>query len=183
MKGVDSRSGADFEKDYRHSKTISVALFGATSLAKEKPMADKIKTGSILIEEVALLPESLRFESEPYSEGWRIVKNLDGYGLERRISEAGWTFFYMAGEIKASVFGFDGEKTRRRAIQRILAKLKSDRFNCLEITQVAAERFLGLPYVSVSAHWRHIQESLVLFHAKRVAEWDRGKMAAAGAQK
>ncbi len=142
-------------------------------------MVDKIKTGSILIEEGALLPESLRFESEPYSNGWRLVKKVDGYGLDRRISEAGWTFFYMAGEIKASVFGFDGEETKRRAIKRILTKLKAETFNSLEITHVAAKRFLGLPYVSVSAHWRHIQESLVLFHAKRLAEWDRAKLAAA----
>ncbi len=142
-------------------------------------MIDKIKTGSILIEEGALLPESLRFESEPYSNGWRLVKKVDGYGLDRRISEAGWTFFYMAGEIKASVFGFDGEETKRRAIKRMLTKLKAETFNSLEITRVAAKRFLGLPYVSVSAHWRHIQESLVLFHAKRLAEWDRAKLAAA----
>jgi hypothetical protein len=33
-------------------------------------MADKIKTGTILIEEGALVPESLRFESEPYASGW-----------------------------------------------------------------------------------------------------------------
>ncbi len=142
-------------------------------------MPNEIKTGSILIEEGALLPESLRFESEPYTKGWRLVKNLDGYGLNRRISEAGWTFFYLAGEVDASVVGSDSEKTRRRAIKRMVAKLRSDKFNSLEITQVSAKRFLGLPYVSVSAHWRNIQESLVLLHAKRLTEWDRAKLAAA----
>lgn len=142
-------------------------------------MADKFKTGTILIEEGALLPESLRFESEPYANGWRLVKDLDGYGLDRKIREAGWTFFYMAGEIKASVLGFDGEEPKRRAIERMVAKLKSDKFsfNSLEITRVAAKRFLGLPYVTVSAHQRHIQESMFLFHAKRLAEWDRAKLA------
>jgi len=38
-------------------------------------MADTFNTGTMLIEEGALMPESLRFESEP------------------------WTFFYMAGGI------------------------------------------------------------------------------------
>ncbi len=38
-------------------------------------MADAINTGTMLIDEGTLMPESLRFESEP------------------------WTFFYMAGEI------------------------------------------------------------------------------------
>ncbi len=142
-------------------------------------MADKFKTGIILIEEGVLLPESLRFESEPYANGWRLVKDLDGYGLDRKIREAGWSFFYMAGEVDASVVGSDSEKTKRRAINRILAKRKSAKFNCLEITQAAPKRFLGLPYMSVSAHWRHIQESIVLFHGKRLAEWDRAKLAAA----
>ncbi len=146
--------------------------------AREKPMTDKIKMGTILIEEGALLPGSMPFESEPYSNGWRIVKNLDGYGLERIIRKAGWAFFYMAGEINASVFGFDGEKALRKAVNRVLANSKSKKFNSLEITQVAAESFLGLCRVTVSAHPRHIQESIFLSHGKRLAEWDRAKLAA-----
>jgi len=66
-------------------------------------MADRISKGTILIEEGTLLPDSLRFESEPYSNGWRIVRNLDGFGLERKIRQAGWNFFYMAGEISERV--------------------------------------------------------------------------------
>ena len=140
-------------------------------------MTDKIKMGTILIEGGALLPDSLRFESEPYSKGWRLVKNLDGYGLDRKIRQAGWTFFYMA-QIKASAFGFDREKAVRRAVNRVLANLRSEKFNSLEINQVAAKRFLGLPYVTVSAHRRHIQESMFLCHDKRLAEWDRAQLAA-----
>ncbi len=130
-------------------------------------MAGKIKTGTILIKEGALLPESLRFESEPYADGWREVKNLDGCGLDRKIREAAWTFFYMAGEISASVFGSDREEAVFKAVKRVLAKLKSDRCNSLEITQVTRKRFLGLPYVTVSAHARHIQESIFLFWGQR----------------
>ena len=142
-------------------------------------MAEKIKAGTILIEEGSLLPESLRFESEPYPNGWRLVKNLNGYELDQKTTTAGWNFFYMAVEIKATVFGFDEEKGLRRAVNRLLTNLKSGKFNCLEITQVAAKRFLGLPYVTVSAHPRHIQESVVLFRAQRLAEWDRAQLAAA----
>jgi hypothetical protein len=141
-------------------------------------LTDKIKMGTILIEGSALLPDSLRFESEPYWKGWRLVHNLDGYALERKICEAGWNFFYMAGEINASVIGFDVGKATDSAVKRVLAKLKTEKFNSLEITDVAAERFLGLRYVTVSAHPRHIQESMYLFHDKRLAERDRAKLAA-----
>jgi hypothetical protein len=158
---------------------VDVVVLGAAVIAKEKPMADKIKTGTILIEEGTPLPESLRFESEPYSNGWRLVRNLDGYELGQKTTKAGWNFFYMAVEIKATVFGFDEEKALRRAVNRVLTKLKSEKFNCLEITQVAAKRFLGLPYMTVSAHPRHIQESVFLFRAQRLPEWDRARLAAA----
>ena len=140
-------------------------------------MANKIKTGTILIKDGALLPESLRFESGPYSKGWRLVKNLEGTGLERRIREAAWTFFFMAGAIHVTVIGSGSENTMHRAVKKVIACMNSDRLNCLEIAQVAVKRFLGLTYVTVSAHPRHIQESMFL-HAKRPAEWDRAKLAA-----
>ncbi len=142
-------------------------------------MAETIKTGTTLIKDGTFLPDALQFESEPCATGWRLVKNLDGYGLGRKIHEAGWTFFYLAGEIKATVFGFAGQKAVRGAVKRILAKLQSEKFNSLEITRVASKRFLGVPYASVSAHLRHIQESPFLFQTKGVVEWDRAKLAAA----
>ena len=141
-------------------------------------MADKIKTGTMLIKEGALLPESLRFESEPYSKGWRLVENLDSRALDRKVRDAGWTFFFMAGDANATAVGSDLERTTRRAIKKIIASMESHGFNCLEISQVAAMRFLGLPYVTVSAHPRHIQESMFLFHAKRAPEWGRAQLAA-----
>jgi hypothetical protein len=139
-------------------------------------MTDRIDTRTILIKEGTTLPEGMQLESTPYLAGWRLAKNFDGGELDRKICDAGWNFFYMAGEIKVSVFGVDGEDTKRKAIRQILGKLKLEKFNCMEITHVGAKRFLGLPYVSVAAHWRHIQESLILFHAKRLAEWDKARL-------
>ena len=96
-------------------------------------MPETIKAGTILINDGTLLPDALRFETEPCVPGWRLVRNLDGYGLDRKIHEAGWTFFWLAGETKMTVFDIDGEKMVRRAVKQILAKLKSQ-FNSLEIT-------------------------------------------------
>jgi len=141
-------------------------------------MAETIKMGTILIKDGTVLPEALQVESEPCAPGWRLVKKPDGYGLGRKIHAAGWTFFCLAGEIKATVFGLGGQKTVRRAVKRILAKLRSEKFNGLEITQVEAKRFLGLPYARVCAHSRHIQENAFLLQSKDHQEWDRAKLAA-----
>jgi len=139
-------------------------------------MPDAITAGKIFMREGTELPGAVRLESEPYE--WRLVKNLDGYGLGREIHEAGWTFFCQAGDIKAITFGID-EQMVRRAIKRILAKVEPGKFNCLEITRVATQRFLGVPYASVSARSRHIQEAVFLFETKELPSRDRALLAAA----
>lgn len=117
----------------------------------------------MLIAEGAVLPESLQFETVPYTYGWRLIKNFDSHSFNQIISQAGWNCFYIAGAIETNTYGSDEQKTTRKAIKQVIAKLDSKNFNCLEITQVAAKRSLGLPYVSVSAHSRHVQKSMVLF--------------------
>jgi hypothetical protein len=141
-----------------------------------------IKPGSILIKEGILLPETVRFESESCVPGWRLVKDLDGYGMDRKIREAGWTFFCVAGQVGATVFGIDEQKTVCRAVEQILAKLELAEFNSMEIIRVASEaskRFLGVRYVTVSAQSRHIQESAPLFRTKDPPVRDRVRSAVA----
>jgi hypothetical protein len=143
---------------------------------------DTIKPGTILIKEGTLLPETLRFESESSVPGWRLVKDLDGDGFDRKIREAGWTFFCLAGQLGATVFGIDEQKTLSRAVEQILANLKSAEFNSLEIMRVVSEtskRFLGVRYVTVSAQSRHIHESAIPFRAKDPPARDRARSAAA----
>lgn len=129
-------------------------------------MSDTIKAGTILIAEGALLPDSLQLESEPFVYGWRLLKKLDSAGLDKVIGAAGWNFFYIAGVVATNVFGSDEKKTTRKAIKHLIASREAKSFNCLEITQLVARRSMGVPYVSVSAHMRHIQkdQSLVGDH-------------------
>ncbi len=145
-------------------------------------MPDTIKRGTILVKEGTLLPESLRFESDSCVPGWGFVKDLDGDGLDRKIREAGWTFFSLAGQLGATVFGIDEQKTLSRAVEQILPKQESAEVNCLEIMRVASEtskRFLGVRYVTVSAQSRHIQESAIPFRAKDLPVRNRARSAAA----
>ena len=145
-------------------------------------MPDTIKPGTILIKEGTLLPEAVRFESEPCVPGWRLVKDLDGCGLDRKIRDAGWTFFCLAGQLGATVFGIDEQKTLSRAVGQILANLESAEFNSLEIMRVTSEaskRFLGVRYVTVSAQSRHIQAKAPLFRAKDLPVRNRVRSAAA----
>ena len=123
-------------------------------------------SGTILIRENTLLPAGLAVEGEAFLPGWRVVKNLDRSALTRKIEGANWNFFYLAGEIRATVLGRDRPGTLRRAVKRVLAKQEGQKFNSLEITKVVSKRFLGIPFLSVTAHSRHIQESICLVPAK-----------------
>jgi len=140
-------------------------------------MAQEIGIGMVLIKEGTPLPQGSGVESEPYVKGWRLVKNFTSSELDRKLCDSGWTFFFMAGEVNAMAFGSDLEKTTHRAVKKVIANMKSDRFNCLEISRVSAKSFLGLPYVTVAGHPRHIQESLYLFHAKPISAWDHAQLA------
>jgi len=105
-------------------------------------------------------------ESEVFLPGWRAVRNLDGYGLGQKIEEAKWYFFYLAGEHGATALGREGIETLGRAVKQILAKREGQTFNSLEITKAASKRFLGIPFMSVAAHFRHIQQGICLVPAK-----------------
>jgi hypothetical protein len=118
--------------------------------------------GTILIEQRPRITQFLGLESVPCSGHWSVVKALDGFALDRKIHAAGWNFFFIAAEIKVMFFGAIGAKKIQSALERILAKVKHQNFNGLEVTAIVAESFLGLPYATVTAHSRHIQQSCYL---------------------
>jgi len=119
-----------------------------------------LHTGSILIENGAVVPSSLLLDRTPYWKDWASVTNLNRSELGKEIHKAGWTCFYMAGEITATVCGFDQPRMVRTAVHRVIEQVQGQGCNCLEITQVRMKSFLGVPYVTVSAHSRHIQEAI-----------------------
>jgi len=131
-------------------------------------MRDVIEAGSILIERGTLIPDSWLPQGEPYFNNWISVDKRDRSALEASIHKAGWTFFYLAGEIRATVFGFDKHKTVLRAVRRLITSVKAQHLNGLEISQVSMSSFLGVPYATVAGHARHIQKSLVLSRTTRL---------------
>ena len=133
-------------------------------------MSGTIKAGTIMMKAGTNIPQSLRVETELYSQGWEIINNSDTDAVDRDIRRADWNFFFLAASIQATALGYWGEKTVRRAMERVLAKAEPSKFNCLEITGISAKQFLGFPYVHVSAHSRHIQKSPFLQELAERAE-------------
>ena len=91
-----------------------------------------------------------------------MVKVPDVFALDRKIHAAGWNFFFMATEVKVMFLGSVGAAKIMNALQGLLRKVTGQHFNSLEITGIVAKRFLGVPYVTVSGHSRHLQQSCSL---------------------
>jgi hypothetical protein len=121
-----------------------------------------ITSGSILIEKGTLVPQFFRAETESYPNAWiAIGSSLNCHERESELVATGWTFLYMASKFRATVFGFDKQKMIDKALKRLMAVARLQKCNCLEIDEVAMHSFLGMPYVSVSAHSRNMQKGLV----------------------
>jgi hypothetical protein len=106
----------------------------------------------------ALLPGGLSLQPSVFSQIWSSVANLDTAALSAELAKAGWTFFYMAGIVRKHAFGFDEETRTRTALGRVIREVRAQHCNCLELTRLVTKSFLGIPYVSITAHARHIQD-------------------------
>jgi len=120
-------------------------------------MPNRIQTGTIILQQSGSLC-TLGIESEPYCGSWHTLGVLESSGLDRKIRDSGWKLFYMAGELTTAVPAWGGQKTLHRGVKRLLAQTRLQHLNCLELTRVLRKRFLGIPYVSIAAHSRHIQQ-------------------------
>lgn len=144
-------------------------------------MPQTVKVGTILVKEWPGMPQLSGLETEPSCfRGWSMVKVPDAFTFDRTIHVAGWNFFFMSTEVKATFLGHLEPEKIQGALKRILAEVKPQHFNGLEVTDVVVRRFFGVPYVTVSAHSRHIQQSCNLdsCEARRLSQndvaWARG---------
>jgi hypothetical protein len=135
-----------------------------------------ITPGTILIEKDTIVPTFFRIGAESYPNAWmRAIRNPNIHESEKELATAGWTFFYMAGEIRAIAFGFDKQKMLDAALRRLIAKVRMQKCNCLEVDEVSTHSFLGMPYVSISAHSRHIQTGSTLDQRHKSENGSQGR--------
>jgi hypothetical protein len=123
-------------------------------------MTNSITAGSILVEENVRLPNNLLLQSASDANGWAPIKGTRST-FEKAVQEAGWTFFFMAGEIQATALGSEQPKAIGAAMKRLIADVRAQHCNCIEISQVTQKSFLGVPYLRVTAHARHLQKGML----------------------
>lgn len=137
-------------------------------------MTREIQVGTILMEDRPAINRALKLESESFYGGWGVLMTSGAPALELKAVTAGWRCFFLAGEVKATVFGSPAVQNSQRAVRRILSKARVQNFNCFEVTRIAAGHFLGIPYTTIAGHSRHLQQGCILqdVKARRNAQTD-----------
>lgn len=126
---------------------------------------EAIRSGIVFARQDMVLPAGVHIGNEAYARGWSMLSQGDSFALDKTIRASGWSFFFMAAEITSAAFGQPTPANFRQAIVRALRKVPQE-FNSAEVTEIAAKRFLGIPYLAVRTHPRHIQEHLFLYSAE-----------------
>lgn len=116
-----------------------------------------IKRGSLLLAAGTPLPPSVSLESHLCTSGWHLLKSVTPQEMKELMTQAGWNFFYIATELRTTVWGWNKGGALRKALRRITTRTEAAEYNCLEIKEVDARRFLGLSFVRLTARSRQIQ--------------------------
>ena len=125
-------------------------------------MLSHLKVGTVLVQTDTFIPDSVWIQSEAFCADWQAITNLNGDDLDRQIRNDGWNFMFMGGALRGTSWGSWSGTAIRCAAIRVLKKTQATKLNAFEITRIHAGRFLGLPYVVVTGHSRHVQKSTVL---------------------
>ena len=125
-------------------------------------MFGSLTIGTVLVQTDTFIPDSVWVQRETFCSGWQTITNVNGDDLDRQIRSDGWNFMFMGGAIGSTSWGSWSATAIRCAAIRALKKTQATKLNSFEITAIRARRFLGIPYVMVIGHSRHIQKSTVL---------------------
>jgi hypothetical protein len=121
-------------------------------------MQNKVQVGTILLKERLPMTQLADLDGEPFAAPWSLVKLLNGLDFDQKMRASGWTFFFLAAEVKATYFGSVGVRKLRDAVKRILRKVEHLHFNGLEVTRISTKHWFGIPYTVVTALSRHVQQ-------------------------
>lgn len=125
-------------------------------------MSNPLRIGTVLLRTDTFVPESVWVQRESFCVEWQAITNLSSDDLDRQIRDGGWNLMFMGGAISGTSWGSWSGTAIRCAAIRVLKKTRASKFNAFEITGIHARRFLGIPYVVVTGHSRHLQQSTVL---------------------
>jgi hypothetical protein len=125
-------------------------------------LAATVQVGTLFIRNSPVILRTLELKSESYLGTWDVLNCPQSPALDQRIRDGGSNYFFMAAEVRATVFGRLVARSIRKALKQIFRKVRDANFNSIEVTKITEKRFLGVPYITVCAHSRHLQQGSMM---------------------
>ena len=117
----------------------------------------RIASGSTFLRKGVGMPHGVVLRTHVYSKGWSVMAEKGASSLEDELRSLGWSFFYMAANSASGAFGGTEQSRVDRAVKRILRRRESAYFNGFSVGSIRTRRFLGIPFTTVSGHYRQVQ--------------------------
>jgi hypothetical protein len=122
----------------------------------------QLRSEALLIAPDTALPPGWTLDGDPVASGWlRVCNAFTDRELDRDLGAGGWTLLFMAGAIRTKAFGWSTPRSVTAGVGRLIAQAKRQGYNCLQIDNVTMHSRLGVPFVRLVAHVRHIQKDIV----------------------
>ena len=100
-----------------------VRIFRGFPSADEEELHVEIVLGNgcLFLMKGLIVPPTLRFEGQSYSEGWKLLRSLKSSEIDSRARGCGWNFIFLAEAMRRTVFGLGRAWALRKATNKILA--------------------------------------------------------------
>jgi hypothetical protein len=117
-----------------------------------------LTAGTILLDKKAPRPDWFRWVGDAGPAGWITIRHgRTPQDLDRDLAVGGWSFFSMAGSIRKTGWGGSRTSAMRQATTRVIAAAQQRGCNGLEIDDVVSRSGLGITFITIAAHARHLQ--------------------------
>lgn len=130
-------------------------------------MTSEMHIGSTLLRKNLTLPRGLLVSLQRHSAEWSRITEAEALTFDRVLRARGWSFFFAAAVSHASALGSTEESRAERAVNALLRRSETHSYNGFSVTGITTHRFMGVPYTTVSGHYRQVQSTPVLADASR----------------
>lgn len=125
-------------------------------------MAANLQVGSKLVEVGTPLPQVLEENSTKFLHHWRVMMSTSRETFFNQVAASGWHLLFVADRLNTVSVGVNRDDALQRGVRRLAARVRSESYNCLEVTDIKTRHFLGIPYLYIAADMLHIQQGFVL---------------------
>jgi hypothetical protein len=125
-------------------------------------MAANLQVGSKLVELGIALPQVLEENSTKFLDNWRVMMSISRETLFNQVAASGWNIFFIADRLNTVSIGINRDHALQRGVRQLAARVRSESYNCLEVTEIKTRHFMGIPYLYIAADMLHIQQGFML---------------------